>query len=104
MVSSPFFRTIEPIITPLGIDIVRFKHEGTESAAAVIGGLLEVTDNKVVVLTDAAELDIEIDEARANQAKERAQAEKTQRTDKIEVYVAEMAIARAVARIKKQLN
>jgi F-type H+-transporting ATPase subunit epsilon len=90
----------EPIITTLGIDIIRFKSQGTESAAAIIGGLLEVTDNRVTVLSDAAELDIEIDEARAHQAKERAEAEKIQRTDKIDVYVTEMAIARAVARLK----
>ena len=90
----------EPIITPLGIDVVRFKSGGNESAAAVIGGLLEVTDNRVTVLSDAAELDIEIDEARAHQAKERAEAEKIQRTDKLDVYVTEMAIARAIARLK----
>ncbi len=90
----------EPIITALGIDIIRFKSQGDESAAAVIGGLLEVTDNCVTVLSDAAELDIEIDEARAHQAKERAEAEKIQRTDKLEVYVTELAIARAVARLK----
>ncbi len=90
----------EPIITPLGIDVVRFKSEGHESAAAVIGGLLEVTDNRVIVLSDAAELDVEIDEARAHQAKERAEAEKIQRTDRIEVYVTELAIARAIARLK----
>lgn len=90
----------EPITTALDIDIVRFKSDGHESAAAVIGGLLEVTDNRVTVLSDAAELDVEIDAARAHQAKERAEAEKIQRTDKLDVYVTEMAIARAVARLK----
>ena len=90
----------EPITTALTVDIVRFKSKGQESAAAVIGGLLEVTGNQVTILSDAAELDVEIDEARAHQAKERAEAEKTQRTDKLDVYVAEMAIARAIARLK----
>ena len=90
----------EPITTALAVDVVRFKSKGKESAAAVIGGLLEVTGNRVRVLSDVAELDAEIDEARAHQAKERAEAEKTQRTDKLDVYVAEMAISRAVARLK----
>jgi len=90
----------EPITTALAIDVVRFKTKGHESAAAVIGGLLEVTGNRVRVLSDSAELDVEIDEARAHQAKERAEAEKTQRTDKLDVYISEMAIARAVARLK----
>ncbi len=90
----------EPIITALAIDIVLFKNQGHESAAAVIGGLLEVTENRVTILSDTAELDVEIDEARAHQARERAEAEKTQRTDKLDVYITETAIARAVARLK----
>jgi F-type H+-transporting ATPase subunit epsilon len=90
----------EPLTTALAVDVVRFKNKGQESAAAVIGGLLEVTDNRVRVLSDSAELDVEIDEARAHQAKSRAEAEKTQRTDKLDVYVSEMAIARAAARLK----
>lgn len=55
----------EPITTALAIDVVRFKSKGLESAASVIGGLLEVTGNRVRVLSDAAELDVEIDEARS---------------------------------------
>mgnify|MGYP000591425040 CR=1 FL=1 len=90
----------EPLTTALTVDVVRYKTKGNELAVAVIGGLLEVTDNRVRVLSDAAELDVEIDEARAHQAKSRAEAEKTQRTDKLDVYVSEMAIARAVARLK----
>lgn len=90
----------EPLTTSLGIDVVVFKNQGRDSAVAVIGGLLEVTDNHVRILSNAAELDIEIDEARARQAKSRAEAEKTQRTDKLELYVAEMALARAIARLK----
>ncbi len=90
----------EPLITALTVDVVRYKTKGQEAAAAVIGGLLEVTNNRVRVLSDSAELDVEIDEARANQAKNRAEAEKTLRNDKLDVYVSEMAIARAVARLK----
>ncbi len=90
----------EPLTTALAIDVVRFKTKGYESAAAVIGGLLEITGDRVRVLSDSAELDVEIDEARAHQAKERAEAEKTQRADKLDVYISEMAIARAVARLK----
>ncbi len=90
----------EPLTTALTIGVVRFKSKGNESAAAVIGGLLEVSNNRVRVLSDSAELDVEIDEARANQAKSRAEAERTQRTDKLDIYITEMAISRAVARLK----
>ncbi|MFZ8263697.1 ATP synthase delta/epsilon chain alpha-helix domain-containing protein, partial [Staphylococcus aureus] len=54
----------------------------------------------VTIVTNMAELDIEIDEARARQAKDRVEAEKTQKTDKLEVHMAEMALSKAMARLK----
>jgi F-type H+-transporting ATPase subunit epsilon len=89
-----------PLVSALANDVLIYKSGGIESVAAVLGGILEVSDNKVTVLSDAAELATEIDEARARQAKQRAEAEKTQRTDKLDVYVAEMAFSRAMARLK----
>ena len=47
-----------------------------------------------------AELGVEIDQARANDAKARAEAEKIQKTDKLDTYLTEMALARAIARLK----
>ncbi|MBS1999866.1 MAG: F0F1 ATP synthase subunit epsilon [Candidatus Obscuribacterales bacterium] len=90
----------QPLITALAIDVLRYKVQGEENIAAVIGGLLEVGENQVTVLSDVAELDTEIDEARAHDAKARAEAEKTQKTDKLDVYLSEMAMSRAVARLK----
>lgn len=90
----------EPLTTALGIDILRYREAGHEETAAVMGGVLEVTDNTVTVVSDLVELDSEIDETRAHQAKSRAEAEKTQKTDKLEVYISEMALSRAIARLK----
>ncbi len=91
----------EPLISALGIDVLRYKADGQESFVSIIGGLLEVnSDNEVVVLSDAAELDTEIDVARAHQSKERAEAEKMQKTDKLDVQLSEMALSRAVARLR----
>jgi F-type H+-transporting ATPase subunit epsilon len=90
----------EPLITALAIDVLRYKVDGAENIAAVIGGLMEVGENQVTVLSDVAELDTEIDEARAHDAKARAEAEKTQKTDKLDIYLSEMAVSRAVARLK----
>jgi len=90
----------QPLITALAIDVLRFKVQGVEQIAAVIGGLMEVGENQVTVLSDVAELDTEIDEARAHDAKAKAEAEKTQKTDKLDVYLSEMAMSRAVARLK----
>lgn len=90
----------EPMITALAVNILRYKTGGVEHSAAVMGGLLEVGENKVTVLSDLAELDTEIDAARANEAKSRAEAEKTQKTDKLDVYYAEMALSKAMARLR----
>jgi F-type H+-transporting ATPase subunit epsilon len=90
----------EPLVTALALDVLRFKAKGTEQVVAVLGGILEVNNNTVTVLSDAAELGTEIDETRARQAEAKAEAEKTQRTDKLELYVTEMALARAMTRLK----
>ena len=90
----------EPLVTALGIDILRYTKDGVEESAAVIGGILEVGNEEVHVLSNVAELGVEIDQARANEAKARAEAEKTQKTDKLDTYLTEMALARAIARLK----
>ncbi|MCA0313870.1 MAG: ATP synthase F1 subunit epsilon [Candidatus Melainabacteria bacterium] len=90
----------QPLVTTLAIDIMKFKVKGEEEIAAIIGGIMEVGLTEVTVMSDVAEMDVEIDEARAKQAKERAEAEKTQRTDKMDVYVSELALSRAMARLK----
>ena len=90
----------EPLVTALDIDVLRYYQNGEEHSAAIIGGVLEVGDKEVTVLSDSAELGIEVDEARAKQAKDRAEAEKTQKTDKLDTYMAELALSRAIARLK----
>jgi F-type H+-transporting ATPase subunit epsilon len=90
----------QPMITALAIDVFRYKLDGVEHHAAVMGGLLEVGENKVTVLSDVAELDAEIDSARAHVARDRAEAEKTTKTDKLDVYTTEMAMSKAITRLK----
>lgn len=90
----------EPIVTALAIDMLRYKLGREDEFAAVMGGILEVKNNEVTILSDLAELDVEIDVAKAHQEKDRAEAEKLQKSDKLDVYVSELAISRAVARLK----
>jgi F-type H+-transporting ATPase subunit epsilon len=90
----------EPIITALAIGVLRYQEGKTEETAAVLGGVMEVGENIVTVLSDMAELGTEIDEARAIESRNRAEAEKTQKTDKLDVYVSEMALSKAMARLK----
>ena len=90
----------EPLLTALAIDVLRYKSGKEEMTAAVMGGVMEVNRNEVTVLADLAELDVEIDEAKAHQDKARAQAEKIQKADKLDIYLSEMAISRSIARLK----
>ena len=64
-----------PLIGALGIGEVRIAQEsGDDEVAAVHGGFVEVRNNKVVILSDVAELKDQIDVNRAKEAQSRAQA------------------------------
>lgn len=63
-----------PFLGALGIGIVRVHQPGGDVLrAAVHGGFVQVKDNKVIVLSDVAELPDQIDSARARQSLEDAQ-------------------------------
>ena len=62
-----------PFVGALGIGLVRIKTvEGVEQTAAVHGGFVEVRDNRVIILSDVAELAADVDVSRAQKAKDAA--------------------------------
>ncbi len=61
-----------PLVTALNFGELRYKKDGAEFAFAIGGGFMEVRPDKVTVLADTAEHADEIDEMRAEQARERA--------------------------------
>jgi F-type H+-transporting ATPase subunit epsilon len=63
----------QPLLGALGTAKVRVIQPEGEQAAAVHEGFVEVTGDRVVVLSDVAELPEQIDVARAQAAKERAE-------------------------------
>jgi F-type H+-transporting ATPase subunit epsilon len=74
--------------------------KGTEETfIAISGGFLEVLNNKVVILADAAERAEEIDMARAEAAKKRAQEQLEHPAD-MDLNRAEAALRRSLARLK----
>jgi F-type H+-transporting ATPase subunit epsilon len=79
---------------------VKFE-DGTQKWFAVHGGFVEVGDNRVIILSDVAELPAEIDVARAEAAKARAEA--ALRTD-AEDQAAQQAAARAEVRLEVAQN
>jgi len=73
---------------------------GQETFMVVSGGFLEVIDDKVIVLADAAERADDIDAARAEAAKRRAQEQMRRPLTGPELVAAEAALRRSLARLK----
>ena len=62
-----------PFLTTLGSGEVCYKMGRDEKCLAVSGGFAEVTGERVIILAESAELPEEIDVARAQRAKQRAE-------------------------------
>ena len=63
-----------PLLGSLGVAKVRaLLPDGGEHVVAVHGGFVEVSNNKVIILSDVAELPEQIDVSRAEAAKQRAE-------------------------------
>jgi F-type H+-transporting ATPase subunit epsilon len=91
-----------PFIGSLGVGAVTIRaSEGDDVLAAVHAGFVEVTDDRVTILSDVAELVDDIDASRAQQALERAEQERGQAGDDEEAErEAEAAVRRARLRIE----
>ena len=74
---------------------------GREEVLAIHGGFMEVLPDHVTVLADAAERAEEIDLARAEEARQRAEElMKQRREDKMDYVRAETALRRSLVRLK----
>ena len=89
-----------PLIAGVDIGVIRYTLNSSIKRAAITGGFVEVIDNSVIVLADTAVLSVDVDVARAAEAKERAKKRLTSRTNEIDVRRAEFALRRATARIE----
>jgi F-type H+-transporting ATPase subunit epsilon len=86
-----------PFIGALGIGAVSIRAtDGTEERAAVHGGFVEVSGDRVTILSDVAELASDIDAARARRALEQAE----RRTGDQDDAEAEAALRRARLRVE----
>ena len=91
-----------PLLTSLQIGRLRFVEEdGNEVQMAISGGFVEVGREQVAVLAETAERVEEIDVARAEAARQRAEERLARaREERVDVARAEAALARAVNRIR----
>lgn len=89
-----------PLITPLVAGELRVRKGAEENAYFIAGGFLEVLRDKVTVLADAAEHAEEIDVARAEEARRRAQETLARRHEQPDVIAAEAALRRSLLRLR----
>jgi F-type H+-transporting ATPase subunit epsilon len=90
-----------PFITTLDIGELRLKIGQEQEYVAVHGGYLEVMEDKVIVLADAAELASQIDIERARKAKEKAEALLAKaEAGEGDLEQAQQALARALLRLR----
>lgn len=91
-----------PVIAALAIDEVRIKHDQEEAVVAVNGGFVEFSENIATIVADTAENQSDIDVARAESAKKRAEAtirKAQQAHDNSELRRAQISLRRAINRI-----
>jgi F-type H+-transporting ATPase subunit epsilon len=90
-----------PLLTSLDIGRVTVRSvDGTEHQFATSGGVLEVRDNKVLLLLETAERPLEIDTERAEAARDRARQRLAHRTAELDIVRAEAALHRALNRLR----
>ncbi|MDB5067793.1 MAG: F-type H+-transporting ATPase subunit epsilon [Chloroflexi bacterium] len=89
-----------PLLTPLRPGEVMVRNDGDEEFLFVAGGFLEVLPDKVVILADAAERAEDIDQARAEEARKRAQQLLEEQREGVDTAAAALALERAVMRLR----
>ncbi len=88
-----------PLIASLGIWPLTYTQNGVKKKISVAKGFMEVSDNKVTVVTPAAELPESIDVKRAEAAKSRAERRLESKDEGVDYDRAELALKRALLRL-----
>ena len=85
-----------PLLTMIKPGVMVIKRGSDETEMAITGGFLEVREDKVTILADAAERAEEIDIARAEEARRRAEQQ-------LERHETDVDLARVAAQLQKAL-
>jgi len=89
-----------PLITALTAGELRLKKGEEEESFAVSGGYMEVRPDRVIIMADTAEHADEIDEARAEAARQRAEKLLTEKPPDMDRAAIEGALRRSYVRLK----
>ena len=90
-----------PLVASLQAGVIEIKKANNEiDTMAVSGGFIEVLPDKVVILADTAERAADIDEARAEEARKRAETLMAEKREDVDFSAVQAKIAKELARVK----
>jgi len=89
-----------PVLTRVVPGEVIVRKDGQEEFIAVGGGLVEITGDLVAIVTDMAVAAKDIDEARAEEARQRAAARLREKISDEEVATVNASLARSLAQLR----
>jgi len=89
-----------PLMTQLAAGEITARKGGQDFFLAVGGGFVEVTGERVSILTDMAIKAENIDESKAEEARRRAEARLSEKLDDTEVASVNAALAHSLAQLK----
>jgi len=88
-----------PLMTAVAAGEVIARKDGRESYLAVGDGFVQITGDKVAIMTDMAVEADNIDEAEAEEARRRAEARLAEKLDSEEAAMVEAALAQSLAKL-----
>jgi len=89
-----------PLLTMIKPGVMRIKRGNDETDMAITGGFLEVRDDRVTILADAAERAEEIDVARAEEARRRAEQQLERRETDVDLARVSAELQKALVSLK----
>ena len=88
-----------PLTVAVAPGILKIHEDSGVKKAALLSGFIQVLPEKVTILSEACEWPEEIDGARANEARIRAERRLTEGSDETDIARAEAALQRALVRL-----
>ena len=88
------------LLSALKVGGLRYRADGKDEYIFISGGFADVNNNVLTVLAESAELAANIDSARAQQAKERAERRIAEHKEGVDMLRAEAALQRAIMRLR----
>ena len=87
------------MLSALKIGDLRYRVNGKDEHVFISGGFADVNNNVMSVLAESAEKATDIDTARAQSAKERAEKRLAAKDDRVDTVRAESSLQRAIMRL-----